>query len=68
MARKRAPEHDYICIKCECPCDPAGERHVGGGQNMRACRSPKPMLRSEWEARITADAEAAVAAIRQRVG
>jgi hypothetical protein len=51
MSRKRSPENDYICQRCGCPCDPTGTRHLGGGQNMRACGlPPKPILRSEMEA------------------
>lgn len=61
MARKRAPEHDYICIRCGCPCDPGGTKHIGGGQGMRACKQkPHAMLRSEWEAEV----EAVVAGLR----
>lgn len=55
MARKRSPEHDYICIRCGCPCDAAGTRHLGGGQGMRACKKPPhPMLRSQFEAEAAA--------------
>lgn len=53
MARKRSPEHDWICRVCECPCDPpvVDAKHVGGGQGMRACgRPPRPVLRSVFEA------------------
>jgi hypothetical protein len=50
MARKRSPEHDYICQRCGCACDEQGTRHLGGGQGMRACRfPPNPILRSEHE-------------------
>jgi hypothetical protein len=50
MARKRSPEHDYICQRCGCPCDAGGTKHLGGGQGMRACRfAPDPILRSEHE-------------------
>lgn len=63
MARKRSPEHDWICRGCGCPCDQAGTKHLGGGQNMRACkRAPIPVLRSVYEA----EAAAAVAAVRAR--
>jgi hypothetical protein len=50
MARKRSPEHDYICQRCGCACDEYGTKHLGGGQGMRACRrTPDPILRSEHE-------------------
>lgn len=63
MARKRSPEYDYICQRCGCACDEAGTRHLGGGQNMRACRrDPDPILRSEFEA----EAAAIVASIHGR--
>lgn len=59
MARKRAPEHDYICRRCGCPCDEGGTKHLGGGQGMRACkRPPDPVLRSEYDADIALVAEA----------
>ncbi len=61
MGRKRSPEYDYICIRCGCAASPPGPgaKHVGGGQNMRACRKP-PMirLRSEWEAELAEDLKA----------
>jgi len=51
MARKRSAEHDFICKVCNCPCEADGSRHLGGGQNMRACKgAPQPILRSEWDA------------------
>lgn len=51
MARKRQPHNDWICLRCGCPCDQAGSRHLGGGQGMRSCKkSPVPMLRSALEA------------------
>jgi hypothetical protein len=63
MARKRSPEHDYICIRCGCPCDAGGTRHLGGGRGMRACKNtPHVMLRSEYDAMIAAD----MAAFRAR--
>lgn len=63
MARKRAPEHDYICQRCGCPCDQFGTRHLGGGQNMKACKKPpNPILRSVYEA----EAKAVVQGILQR--
>lgn len=63
MARKRAPEHDYICQRCGCACEADGSRHLGGGQGMRACKfPPDPILRSEAEA----EAGAIVAALRAR--
>jgi hypothetical protein len=56
MARKRSAKYDYICRRCGCPCD--FERHLGGGQNMRACKRPvDPVLRSEFEAEIRRDLE-----------
>jgi hypothetical protein len=55
MARKRSPEHDFICQRCGCACDEAGTRHLGGGQGMRACKKPPmPKLRSEVEAEARA--------------
>lgn len=61
MARKRAPEWDFICLRCGCPCDEFGTRHEGGGQGMKACGyPPNPILRSAWEA----EAAEIVAAIR----
>jgi hypothetical protein len=55
MARKRAPEHDYICQRCGCACDRYGTKHVGGGQNMKACnKPPDPILRSVYEAEARA--------------
>jgi hypothetical protein len=63
MGRKRAPEHDWICRRCGCACDEGGQRHLGGGQGMRACkREPDPVLRSELEA----EAAAVVAGLRAR--
>lgn len=57
MARKRSPEHDYICRRCGCPCD--FTKHIGGGQGMRACgQAPDVVLRSAYEAEIKADLEA----------
>jgi len=53
MARKRAPEHDYICLRCGCPCDIGGTKHMGGGRGMKACRSaPVSILRSMYEAEV----------------
>lgn len=58
MARKRAPEHDWVCQRCGCPCNPPGhiqQVHVGGGQGMKACSlAPQPILRSVMEAEIAA--------------
>jgi hypothetical protein len=55
MARKRAADNDWICQRCGCPCDAAGERHLGGGQGMRACKwPPDPILRSVAEAEAAA--------------
>lgn len=66
MARKRAPEHDYVCTRCGCPCGPYGGKHLGGGtKGMRACDQAAPRLRSEWEAELAADAKAAAEAIRE---
>lgn len=63
MARKRAPEDDYICQRCGCACDQYGDKHVGGGQNMKACEKPQhPILRSEYEA----EAAAVVASLKNR--
>jgi hypothetical protein len=63
MARKRSPENDWICQRCGCACDAQGERHLGGGQGMRACRfPPDPVLRRDAEA----EAAALVAALRKR--
>lgn len=66
MARKRSPEHDYVCTVCGCPSEPPGPgaRHVGGGRGMRACRQARPMLRSEWQAVLDEFARDAAAAIR----
>jgi hypothetical protein len=59
MARKRSPENDYLCIRCGCPCDAAGTKHLGGGQGMKACgKKPHARLRSEWDAEMEADADA----------
>ena len=53
MSRKRPPEHDYICLRCGCACNPSGDRHLGGGPGMRACGlPPRPVLRSDWEAEV----------------
>lgn len=63
MARKRAPERDWICLRCGCPCEEDGSRHLGGGRGMRACsRAPRPVLRSALEA----EAAAVVASLRAR--
>ena len=63
MARKRAPEHDYICMRCGCPCEADGSKHVGGGQGMKACgKPPVPILRGQLEA----EARAVAAYIRGR--
>lgn len=67
MARKRAPEHDWICARCECPCDGAGSGHLGGGQNRRACKkTPMPVLRSKHEAMLAQSAADAAAALAFR--
>lgn len=67
MARKRSPEHDYICKVCTCPCDQYGSRHLGGGQNMRACKGPpQPVLRSEWESMVAEFVAGAMDALRRR--
>jgi hypothetical protein len=62
MARKRPAEYDFICRRCECPCDGPYVRdpkHLGGGQNRRACRKPPlPVLRSEYEAEMAAFVDA----------
>lgn len=51
--RKRAPENDYVCERCSLPCDPQGERHLGGiGTGKPACRRPRPILRAVYEARV----------------
>lgn len=66
MARKRSPDHDWICRRCGCPCDMDGTRHVGGGQGMKACRwDPDPVLRSVFEAEIAADMAAIVNRLRR---
>lgn len=66
MARKRSPEHDWICRRCGCACTMPGApepRHVGGGQGLRACRwAPDPVLRADHEA----EAAAVVAALLDR--
>lgn len=66
MSRKRAPEHDWICRRCLCPCMPPGhpeQRHIGGGQGMKACKlGADPILRSEHDAEVSA----VVGAIRSR--
>ena len=68
MGRKRSAEYDWICMNCECPCGPMPGKHVGGGQNRRACKGPsRPILRRDWEAMMDADAKAAVEAIRNRM-
>lgn len=69
MGRKRAPEHDWICLRCLCPCGPVPGKHVGGGQNRRACKGPsRPILRRDYEASMAAEAKAVVAAVRERRG
>lgn len=69
MGRKRAPENDWICQRCGCPCMPAGvqrQRHIGGGQGMRACRAePDPILRTDYEREV---AEAVSHLYRGRFG
>lgn len=61
MGRKRAPEHDYICRRCGCPCESYPGRHVGGGQGMRSCRTTSdPVLRRDFEE----EARDAVASMR----
>jgi hypothetical protein len=57
MARKRAPEDDYICQVCQCACDRFGKKHLGGGDAYhRACgKPPVPILRTEWNAMIKAE-------------
>lgn len=59
MGRKRAPEHDWVCRGCRCPCEPPGvppARHVGGGQGMKACAGPAlPVLRSDLDAELAAE-------------
>lgn len=65
MARKRSADHDWICMRCGCPCNPSPGPHIGGGQNMKACAGPSdPILRSVYEAEISA----VVAGLRQRTG
>ena len=65
MARKRSPEHDFICQRCGCACDESGTRHLGGGPGMRACRfPPDPILRAQFE-RETAAAVAGLRRTRQ---
>lgn len=70
MARKRAPEHDWICQRCECPCEPPvpDAKHVGGGQGMRACkREPTPILRRDFEANMQESVQAAMDALAGRL-
>ena len=72
MGRKRAPEHDYICIRCGAAVDGPweGAKHVSGGavRGQKACGKPPVVrLRSDWEAELDRDAKAAVAAIRNRL-
>lgn len=56
MARRRTAEHDWICRRCLCICDPAGTRHEGGGPGMKACGLPPlPVLRSEHSSEIAAE-------------
>jgi len=67
MARKRSPEHDFICRRCGCPCDAAGRKHIGGGQGMKACGSrPDVILRSDYEAQIAADMQYIRSLLRRR--
>lgn len=64
MGRKRAPEHDWICAVCECPCNPTPGGHIGGGQNRRACKGPsRPVLRADHEAMLAQASREAVEAI-----
>lgn len=72
MARKRSPEHDWLCLRCECPCNPpwhSQQVHVGGGQNRKACRkAPNPILRADYDAMIAEMASAARDWVRERHG
>lgn len=66
MGRKRAPEDDYICMRCQCACDQAGTKHVGGGDaNHTSCgKTPNPVLRADWDAMMSAD----LVAVRHVIG
>ena len=67
MGRKRSADHDWICMVCECPCGPVPGKHIGGGQNRRACKGPsRPVLRRDWEAQMAAEARAVAEAVRGR--
>jgi hypothetical protein len=68
MARKRPAEGDFICMLCQCACDPWGDKHVSGGShNFKSCgKKPRPILRSEWEAMLQADADCVIEIIRGR--
>lgn len=70
MGRKRSPEHDWICLRCECPCNPpwhSQQRHLGGGQNRKACRKPpNPILRADYDAMMAEMAAQAREWIRER--
>lgn len=73
MARKRAPENDYICIRCGGAVDGpwAGAKHVSGGavRGQRACgKDPVVRLRSEWEAQQEAEAQSIAVMLRERRG
>jgi hypothetical protein len=57
MARKRAPEDDYICMRCQCACTPSGDKHISGGDSAHtSCgKPPSPVLRADWDAMMKAD-------------
>lgn len=58
-------EWQWVCRRCGCACSPDGSRHTGGGPGMRACRQqPDPIRRVEMKA----EARAAIAAVRDRLG
>ena len=56
MARRRSADHDYICIRCGCPTDVIGSKHLGAGPGRKACDyPPNPMLRRDYDAMILND-------------
>ena len=60
MTRRRPPEADYICQRCQCACNPAGTKHIGGGDAAHtSCgKPPIPVLRADWDAMLARDAAA----------
>lgn len=67
MGRKRSAEHDWICMRCLCPCNAVPGKHVGGGQNLRACKGPsQPILRRDYDAMIATNVQGAMEMLRRR--